>query len=146
MIILENLIGAIIAIALLAIAFAHFMWAVGRRWPVRDEKLLARTVIGTPQVEKMPSKIASFGVAVFTLTACVLALAVADHVSGGLWLDLVALALALVFLGRGAVGFTPAWAEKTPEEPFRTLDRKTYSPLCLGIGAGFVVLVILRLF
>ena len=32
-----------------------------------------------------------------------------------------------------------------PVEPFRTLDRKTYSPLCLALGVGFIVLVVMRL-
>ena len=145
MTVVEMTIGALVAIALLAVSLAHFMWALGRNWPVRNEKLLAQTVVGFAGVEHMPPKLLSLGVALATLGACVLALSVADHDSGGLWLNLLGIGLAAIFLARGAIGYTAWWAAKTPEQPFRTLDRKNYSPLCLGIGAGFFLLVIMRL-
>ena len=53
--------------------------------------------------------------------------------------------LAAVFLARGVVGYTPWWAEKTPEPNFRLNDARVYSPLCLFLGLGFIALVILRL-
>ncbi len=52
---------------------------------------------------------------------------------------------ALVFLGRGVAGFTPAWRRHTPEQPFATLDIRYYSPLCLAIGLGFAALAITEL-
>jgi len=144
MTVVEMLIGAIVAVALLAVSLAHFMWAIGRNWPVRDEKLLAQTVVGFAGIERMPARYKSLGVALAMLAASVLALSVADHDSGGLWLDLIGLVLAAGFLARGAIGYTAWWAAITPEEPFRTLDRKNYSPLCLGIGVGFFLLVLMR--
>ena len=54
-------------------------------------------------------------------------------------------AVALVFLGRGIAGFTPAWRRLTPEQPFATLDVRYYSPLCLAIGTGFAALAIKEL-
>lgn len=134
-----------IGIPLLAIAIAHLLWSLGIPWPIRDEALLARSVVGVPDVARMPPRYLSFGVAVLVLAACVVAFSVADHTSGGPGLTLLALLAALLFLGRGALGFTAGWARRTPVEPFRSLDRKTYSPLCLIIGAGFLLLAGLRL-
>jgi hypothetical protein len=143
--IVAQLVAAAVGIALLAIAIAHLLWSVGIMWPIRDEKLLARTVAGFPGIERMPTKYKSFGVAVAAFVACVIAFSVADHTSGGTPLTILALLAGLVFLARGVVGYTAWWAAKTPEEPFRTFDRKSYSPLCLALGAGFVILVVMRL-
>ncbi|HTJ56839.1 MAG TPA: DUF3995 domain-containing protein [Devosiaceae bacterium] len=140
-----GIIAAIIGIALLAIALAHLLWSVGFLWPIRDEKLLARSVIGAPGIEHMPPKYQSFGVFLLALAACVITFSVADHTSGGLWLTLLALLAAVVFIARGALGYTAGWAARRPVEPFRTLDRKNYSPLSLAIGVGLLVLVVLRL-
>jgi len=142
---MSMLIAAFMFIALLAVATAHFLWSIGRTWPIRDEKLLAQTVVGFAGIERMPPRIASFAVAVVTLAAGIIALALADHDSGGLALSLVGLPLAAVFLARGVVGYTPWWAEKTPEPNFRLNDARVYSPLCLFLGLGFIALVILRL-
>ncbi|HEV7718638.1 MAG TPA: DUF3995 domain-containing protein [Arsenicitalea sp.] len=139
------ILAAILIVPLLAVSLAHLLWSVGAKWPIRDERLLARSVVGSAGVERMPPKILSFGVGVATLIACVLAMSLADHEGGGLSLTLVGVLLAAIFLARGVVGYTDWWKKRTPEEPFRTLDRKNYSPLCLGIGAIFLVLVIMRL-
>jgi hypothetical protein len=138
------LIAAFMFIALLAVGIAHFLWSVGRSWPIRDPAMLAPAVIGVPGVTRVP-RLASFGVAVLVLVAGVFGLALADHTSGGWWLNAIGLVLAAVFLGRGAAGYTAWWQRRTPLEPFRTLDRRNYSPLCIGLGIGFLVLVILRL-
>jgi len=137
------IIAAVVGIALLALAIAHLLWSVGINWPIRDPRLLAQTVVGTPGIERLP-KAMSFGVFLITGAACIIAFAVADPSSGGAPLTALAAFCAVIFLARGAVGFTAGWEARTPEEPFRSLDRKTYSPLCLGIGAGFVILVIAR--
>ena len=47
---------------------------------------------------------------------------------------------AAVFAARGAVGYITVWARLTPEEPFRSYDRRYYAPLCLLLGAGFAAL------
>lgn len=142
---MSMLIAAFMFIALLAIATAHFIWSLGKTWPIRQEKLLAQTVVGFRGVERMPPKMASFGIAVLTLGAGILALALADHDSGGLPLTLTGLPLAALFLARGLLGYTTWWVEKTPEPNFRLNDARVYSPLCLFLGAGFVALVIMRL-
>jgi hypothetical protein len=141
---MSMLLAALMVIPLLAIAIAHFLWSIGRSWPIRDPELLPRTVIGMPGVTRVP-RLPSLVVAVAIAIVCVLTLALADHTGGGTLLTVIGGLLALVFLGRGIVGYTPQWAARTPVEPFRTLDRKTYSPLCLALGAGFVILVVMRL-
>ena len=141
---MSMLLAALMFIPLLAIAIAHFLWSIGRSWPIRDPELLPRTVIGMPGVTRVP-RLASFGVAVAVILAGVLALALADRTGGGTPITVLGAVVALVFIGRGILGYLPQWAERTPVEPVRTLDRKTYSPLCLALGAGFLVLVIMRL-
>ncbi|WP_137152634.1 DUF3995 domain-containing protein [Devosia sp. FKR38] len=138
-------IAAFMFVALLAASIAHLLWSIGRTWPIRNEKLLAQTVVGTAGIEHMPPRIASFGVGLALGMAGVLALALADHDSGGIPLDVVGVLLALVFLARGIIGYTPGWAARTPEPNFRLNDRRVYSPLCLLLGAGFAALVIMRL-
>ena len=142
---MSMLIAAFMFIILLAVSTAHFLWSIGRTWPIRNEKLLAQTVVGFEGIEHMPPRLASFAVSLATLAAGVIALALADHDSGGLALSLVGLPLAAVFLARGIIGYTPWWAAKTPEPNFRLNDTRVYSPLCLFLGLGFVALVILRL-
>lgn len=142
---LAMIVAGLLAIPLLALAIAHLLWSVGIMWPIRDPALLARTVTGRPGPPRMPPKLLSFGVFLLALVACVIAFAVADPTSGGLGLTLLGVLAALGFFARGAVGFTAGWAARTPEQPFRSLDRKTYSPVCLAIGAGFLILAAVRL-
>lgn len=136
-------ISSLIFVALLAVFFAHMMWAFGSTWPLQDEKSLARTVAGFKGIEKMPPKLASLGVAIAIAFASIIGLLLSDPAPNAP-ITIIGALLTLVFLGRGTIGFTPKWHALTPEEPFRSLDRKVYSPLCLGIGACFLILVILR--
>jgi hypothetical protein len=139
------LIAALLCVTLLAISFAHLLWSLGINWPTKDQRLLARTVTGLANAERMPPRWMSFGVAVLTFAAAVWALALADHDGGGLLLTLIGVVLGVVFLARGIIGFTPGWQKKTPEEPFRTNDRRVYSPMCVLLGIGFLALVLMRL-
>ena len=142
---MSMVVAALVFVILLTVSMAHLAWSLGWTYPIRNEKLLAQTVVGTPGVQHMPPRWASFGVAVLTLAAGILALSLADHTSGGIPLSLSALPVAAVFLGRGAMGYTQRWARMTPEPNFRLNDRRIYSPLCLVIGAGFVLLFLMRL-
>ncbi|WP_323013935.1 DUF3995 domain-containing protein [Devosia sp.] len=142
---MSMLISSLMFIALLAVSMAHFLWALGRTWPIRDEKLLAQTVVGFRDIERMPPRLASFGVALAALAAGIFGLALADHDSGGHAMTLFGLLASLPFLARGLVGYTAWWVEKTPEPSFRFNDRRVYSPLCLLLGLGFIALSILRL-
>lgn len=138
-------IASLMFIALFAVSLAHFLWSLGRTWPIRNEKLLAQTVVGFRDIERMPPRLASFAIALGSFAAGTYALALADHDSGGIWLNLGGLALAALFLARGVLGFTPWWQQLTPEANFRLNDRRVYSPLCLALGLGFLALVFFRL-
>lgn len=141
---MSMLLSSFMFIALFAVSIAHLLWSFGRTWPIRDEKLLAQTVVGFPNIQRMPPRPASFAVSVATFTSGVFALSLADHDSGGWWLSLVGVGLGSVFLARGILGYTAWWAKQTPEPNFRLNDRRVYSPLCLFLGVGFLVLVLLR--
>ncbi|HEV7345064.1 MAG TPA: DUF3995 domain-containing protein [Devosia sp.] len=142
---MSMLISSFMFIALLAVSTAHFLWSIGRTWPIRNEKLLAQTVVGTAGIEHMPPRLASLGVAVSLLAAAFASLALADHDGGGALLTAAGFALAILFLLRGTVGYTSWWARLTPEPNFRLNDRRVYSPLCLFLGLGFLTLAIMRL-
>ena len=141
---MSMLIAALIFVVLLAVAIAHFLWSIGSRWPICDPELLVRTVIGKPGVTRVP-RLAAFVISLLVLAAGVLALSLADDAAGGWWLTLIGVVLAAAFLGRGAIGYTERWRATFSVEPFATLDRKTYSPICLALGAGYLLLVIMRL-
>tara|TARA_R110002020_G_scaffold2200_15_gene10228 strand:- start:607 stop:1038 length:432 start_codon:yes stop_codon:yes gene_type:complete len=142
---MSMLIAAFMFIPLLAVATAHLLWSLGQTWPIREEKLLAQTVVGTAGIERMPPRLASFAVALFILIAGIAALALADHDGGGAMLTVTGFGFALLFLARGVVGYTPWWAGQTPEPNFRLNDRRVYSPLCLLLGLGFAALSLMRL-
>ena len=142
---MNMLVGSLTFVPLLMVAVAHFLWSLGRTWPIRNEALLAQTVVGLPGVTRMPNRLLTFVVSVLILAAGVIALALADHTSGGWWLTLLGALLAITFVARGVLGYTPGWRAQFPTEPFATLDRRNYSPLCFWIGAGFLILVVMRL-
>ena len=142
---MSMLVAALVFVPLLALAIAFLLWSIGRTWPMRDKDMLARAISGRPGAAAVPPWWITFLVGAFFLTAGVVGLALADHDSGGAWLSALGVALSVLFLVRGGMGFTPRWRRVFPAEPFATLDRKTYSPLALLIGVGFAILVIMRL-
>jgi hypothetical protein len=142
---MSMLIAAFVCIALLTISVAHFVWGVGLSWPLRDRKLLAKTVVGFTGVEKMPHPVLTLAVAAATFYAAMITLAIADHDGGGMALNIVGGIIGIIFLARGIIGYTPQWQAITAEPIFRLNDRRVYSPLCLFIGVGFFALIILRL-
>lgn len=136
--------GVSIFVVLTIVALLHAYWAFGGRWPGHDEPSLARTVVGSKGITEMPARGPTLAVAVVIFLAGVVALARVDLVSVLLppMLQSVAVtALAVVFLGRGIASFTPWFRASQSEEPFATLDRRLYGPLCLALGTGFAVLV-----
>lgn len=142
---MNMLVGSLTFVPLLMVALALFLWSIGRTWPIRNETLLAQTVIGAPGITHMPNRLLLFASAVLALAAGLVALGLADHDSGGLPLTLLGLLLAAAFAVRGGLGYSAGWRARFPTEPFATLDRRNYSPLCFWIGAGFLILAIMRL-
>lgn len=144
MYILTNYLAYGIASVLVVIAGWHLIWAFGSHWPAKTEAALAKAVVGTRGVTKMPRKIASAGVAVLLLIAALWALMLRDlgPFSTPKFIDLfMGGGIAAVFTIRGIAGFMPAMERYTPEQPFLYLNRRFYSPLCLLLGMGFFVLV-----
>ena len=142
---MNMLVGSLTFLPLFTVALAHYLWAFGNTWPIRNEALLAQTVVGRPGITRMPNRFVTFLVATALMVSGVVALSLADPVAGGLGLTLLGVALALVFIARGVLGYTPGWRARFPAEPFASLDRRNYSPLCFWIGAGFSILVLMRI-
>lgn len=130
----------ILALATLAaIAALHLLWAARIWWPISQERALVQAVAGFPKADRMPPPLACLIVAIAILIAAIpLVLALATPLLTGLP-RLLAFGAALVFLARGLIGFTPVWARMTPEQPFRRLDRRLYSPLIAALGGVFVL-------
>lgn len=134
-----------LAAVLYLIASIHAYWGLGGVWPGTDQASCARAVVGASGIDTMPSPFASFAVTACLIVATLWPLALVGTFATPFpkaGLAASALMVALVFLGRGIAGFTPAWRRLTPEMPFARLDRQYYSPLCLAIGIGFVILAI----
>ena len=132
-----------IFIVLAAIAAVHVAWGAGMRWPGKTEAELVTTVVGH-RSDKMPAPNQCYlaALAIFIPGAIALLLAGLMQTPLPPWLVLLAGAgAALVFAGRGIAGYVPAWRARHPREPFASLDRQYYSPLCLLLAAGLVVLL-----
>ncbi len=136
-----TILALLTALILLVLAALHLLWALGIWWPIADEKALAHAITGFRGMDAMPSRAASLAVATALAISALAAGLLGAANNAPLPIAMAGVGCALVFLGRGFAGFTPAWARLTPEEPFRTNDRLYYSPLCLAIGAAFTVLL-----
>jgi hypothetical protein len=132
-----------IFIVLTTIAAVHVAWGFGVRWPRKTEAELVTTVIGHKR-DTMPPPFHCYLAALAIFIPGAIALLLAGLVQTALppWLVLLAGAgAALVFAGRGVAGYVPAWRARHPRQPFASLDRQYYSPLCLMLAAGLVVLL-----
>jgi len=118
---------------LLAAALVHLLWAIGYWWPIRDETALARAVVGSPGITAMPGALPTSVVIVALLTGAWWPW-FGDFAGPGLWRAGMA-AMVLVFAARGIAPYLPAWRRLTPEQPFATIDRRAFGPLCLALAA-----------
>jgi len=128
----------VVAIVLLLIAVLHLLWAMGRHWPAKDEKALAKTVVGSKDIQKMPPRLASLLVAVVLTGAAHVVLAQAGMMPGFLlpqMYRILLVAMIIVFSARGLAAYVPHWRALVPEQPFARLDQNLYGPLCLVIAA-----------
>ncbi len=133
-----------ICLVLSVISALHAYWAYGGLWPGRDEASLVKTVIGAPGLETMPPTGLTMAVALLIFIAGLLPLMLVSGVPSGppanlVWTGMVV--LATIFLVRGSLAFLPIFRKRHPQEPFATLDRHIYGPLCLLIGAGYVIVL-----
>jgi hypothetical protein len=139
-----TILASAIAAVLFAIAALHAYWGVGGVWPGSDARSCARTVGGFPGATAMPGPMPCFAVAAAILIVAIVALAQGGLIRLPLPDAAVATATfgaALVFVARGVAGYTSAWRQLTPEQPFATLDMRYYSPLSLAIGVGLLALL-----
>lgn len=133
--------AAALSFGLLVIAVVHALWGAKIWWPITDETALARTVVGQTGIEKMPSGLSCFlvagalGVGALAPWAALNFLPLPEQ--AGVFGRYLAAAFAAVFLLRGLAGYSGPFSRHFSEEPFRSLDRRFYSPLCLAFGAGF---------
>ncbi len=146
---MESLI-AVIALLLAGvvglIALLHLYWTLGGLWPGHDEQSLAQTVVGSHGIREMPPVWMRLAVTLALGAAALWPLMWAAIVPYGLPQTLIVLGmwvLAGVFLARGIAGFLPVFGPARVQEPFLTLNRRVYSPLCLVIGAGFAALIVM---
>ena len=134
-----------LASILWVIALMHAYWGFGHVWPAADAKLLARTVVGARNIERMPPPASCFAVAFALCGVGLWPLMASRLVTPAASLRLVlwaGMAFALTFLARGVAAYTAAWRRLFPEQPFASLDRRYYAPLCLALGVGFIILVL----
>jgi hypothetical protein len=143
-----KILALIVFATLAAIAALHAAWGLKILWPAASERKLVAMVVGQKGRMKMPPPLSCFVVAVVIFLQGMIALLAADWFAAPLSkpiVALLALLCAAAFAGRGIVGFTPGWRARYPQQPFAALDREYYSPLCLTLGAAFVLLSLHRL-
>ncbi len=143
-----TLIAIAAALILTILAILHVAWGFGSTWPDADGQSLARRVAGFRGVREMPRPAACFFVTAMLAFAALIALTAVGLLPTSYphWLILTALsAIAAVFTLRGLIAYTPQWRERTPEEPFASLDRRLYGPLCLIIGGALTLIVFTRI-
>ena len=120
---------------LIIIAALHLLWALGYRWPIKDEAALARAVVGTKGISKMP------GAGITSLVVVALLFAAAwPWFPDTFFKPLGLFGIALVFQIRAVIAYAPFMKRATPEQPFRRLDETYYGPLCIAFGMIFMVL------
>ena len=142
-------IAVFLACMLAAIALLHLYWALGGVWPGHDEQSLAQAVVGTAGIRRMPPVWMTLAVVLALFAAALWPLMWAAIVPYMLPQTLVVLGiwvLAGIFLARGIAAYTPVFGPERVQEPFLSLNRRLYAPLCLLIGAGFVLLIVLARF
>ncbi|MFD0914993.1 DUF3995 domain-containing protein [Pseudahrensia aquimaris] len=140
-----DFLAIVIAVVLFVVSVIHFAWAFGSNWPADNEQELARMVVGTPSITKMPPRALTGFIAFGILAAALVPLMWRGLVPYPqslpqtlLWLAMWT--LAIVFIARGIAAYLPIMADL--EEPFASRNRRYFSPLILLIGAGYLALVL----
>ena len=129
-----TILGLLLSGVLVVVAALHLLWAVGYWFPIREEQALVRAVVGFRDAERMPGPIPCALVTVALLFPA----AAIWWPETGLRTTILGVA-AVVLLGRGLVSRLRGWRRITPLEPFATLDRRVYGPLCLVLGVGLAL-------
>jgi hypothetical protein len=133
------LLAGLLSAALVAIAALHAYWGRGGLWPEKSEAELARAVVGDGRT-RMPSPRSCFAVAILLLIVALWPWLLLRHPVSQAVLA-VGVVIAAVFLVRGLAGYSPRWRRRFSAEPFATRDMRLYSPLCMVLATGFMVLL-----
>lgn len=135
-------IAIVLFLALSGIAALHFYWAFGGLWPGKTPQELANTVIGSKNYARVPGASITLVVSGLIFGAGLLPLAYLSSILPDLWTRVFLWLLVVVFIGRGLVTYLwrPVFSDAT--EPFRTLNYRYYSPLCLLLGSGILAIVV----
>lgn len=150
---MSQIIALMLFVTLSCVAVLHVYWALGGLWPARTEAALARTVVGVKGLQKMPGTALTLVVSVLIAVAAGLPLYFTGLLDLPISVSLPAIVietapavvlggLAVLFLGRGTLSYTGYFQKMEAEEPFVTLDRRYYAPLCLALGAGYACLAL----
>lgn len=138
------LLGTLLAVVLGCLGLLHLIWAAGLSFPFPNEQSLARSVVGRRGITRLPSRASVALLGVLLLCGAAAALIMGHYAATFTILKFllvpVGLLLSALFLLRGLVGVLPAFERAAPEQPYLTLNRRLYSPLCALIGIGFLVL------
>jgi hypothetical protein len=143
-----NAIATAMFFLLTVIAVLHVSWAFGSHWPARSERELVALAVGRTGQTRMPGRLACVAAALAIFGAGVAALIVSGFLLvplPGYVIILLGVLIFLVFAGRGVAAYLPAWRARFSQEPFATMDRTKYGPLCLLFAAGFAALVVRRI-
>ncbi len=128
---------------LFVISLIHIYWSFGGLWPARDGLSLSRMVIGVERATP-PHGFVTLVVAGIIFFAGYLPMA---------WVEVFPLPVSqtvlyimmvlngLVFLLRGLVTYTPLMKKYSIVEPFTSLNKKYYSPLCLFVGVSVFIIL-----
>jgi hypothetical protein len=123
--------------ALAALAGLHVAWGRGSSFPFSDREQLADAAVGA---ERFPTPTACYAVAVALGAGSILVLDAPGMPARLRQTGL--LGMACVFLVRGGLGLagrTSLIAPGASSARFRRLDRRVYSPLCIGLGLASLV-------
>ena len=126
-----------------AVALIHLGWAFGMAWPAKSRVLLRPMVVGTPKHVQMPPAALTVFVSVVISVIGFMALWGVEQFSlmalDGFRPAPILLA-SFVFFVRGVATYLPFGMLTKSVEPFRTLDRSYFAPLCLLLSLGYFLM------
>jgi Protein of unknown function (DUF3995) len=134
----------VLAFAILAVfavvALLHLLWALRIWWPIDDEAALARAVVGTKGISRMPGRAITFAVVAVVGLGMIWVLLLAGLIALPLpgWLvTLGGAAMAAILLARGLGSYAASRIGWQRDMPF---DRLWFSPLITALGLGVALL------
>ncbi len=135
--------ASLIAICALACGL-HVLWALRIWWPIADEAELARTVVGVPDMERMPGQGITWLVSAVIFLGLVWILLLTGWVDLGLPAGLVQLGgwiMSVILILRALYPYVLFPVLKLNAR-FRRLNLIYFSPIILYLGLGTLVLTL----